>query len=855
VPAPVLDGKTVYKYTQVGEWHGCSSPGAGGHQATIGILTHELSHDIGLPDLYDTDGSSEGVGNWSVMGAGSWGRLSYYGDCPVHPDAWSKIQQGWVTPTLVAGTRAGEVMAPVARAAAIYQLLPGTVTSGEYFLVENRQKVGFDRGLPAEGLIIWHVDASQAENTDECYPGGPPCSAYHYKIAVVQADGEYYLERGINRGDTGDPWPGSTSKFLFDASSTPNSNRYDGSASGVSIAGIGVSGGNVIATLSVETDTPPDSATGRDQRQADRVSSIPLGGPAGTTVVFLGTVNDPDPGQTVRFQVEVKPVAVPFAGAVSCQSGLVASGTPTSCTVSTLVVGTSYHWQARAVDSQGVASAWVPYGTNAETAADFTVATNTSPSSPFSLRQRQADGVTSIPLGGRTTSRTVVFQGVVRDPNAGQTVRLQIEVKPINTPFTGGWTCQSGLVSYGTTATCSVNGLTAGTSYRWRARTMDGLGGTSAWVSFHTNAETAADFVANTIPRVPGNRGQRQADTVSAIPLGGSAGTTVVFFGTVNEPDASQKVRLQVEVQPVGQPFTGTPTCQSYLQASGTTASCAASGLAAATGYHWQARAVDSLAGASAWVAFGSNPETQADFRTVHTISLSLPGTASGSLTDTDAAAPHRPESKGDLYGFLGVAGQKVTIALDSTAFDPYVLLVGPAGSVVAFDDDSGDGNSSLITGATLPSSGFYTIEAAGRNALSRGAYALSFRLAASVSLAGTWRLTGTGTLSSCGALDGTFSATMTPTLTQVGDVLDGTGEYTISSAPIEVGRIDLTSGTVGGTSFLGELTALNNFRETFTGTHSGSADSAGTTMTLKAVLNRDGSTCVTTLTVSGSRQ
>jgi immune inhibitor A len=39
---------------------------------TMGVYAHEYGHALGLPDLYDTDNSSEGVGKWSLMGAGSW---------------------------------------------------------------------------------------------------------------------------------------------------------------------------------------------------------------------------------------------------------------------------------------------------------------------------------------------------------------------------------------------------------------------------------------------------------------------------------------------------------------------------------------------------------------------------------------------------------------------------------------------------------------------------------------------------------------------------------------------------------------------------------------------------------------
>jgi hypothetical protein len=67
-------------------------------------------------------------------------------------------------------------------------------------------------------------------------------------------------------------------------------------------------------------------------------------------------------------------VGTAFTGAVSCESGLVASGTATTCSVTTLTAGTSYHWRLRAVDNLGTAGAWASYATNTEDATDFKTA-------------------------------------------------------------------------------------------------------------------------------------------------------------------------------------------------------------------------------------------------------------------------------------------------------------------------------------------------------------------------------------------------------------------------------------------------------------------------------------------------
>ena len=263
VSGPTLDSVKLASYSdgggymQFGEWHdtntgGC--PGSSqGNMATIGIMAHELGHDINWPDLYDTDGTSAGVGYWSVMASGSWGRASGEpsGTTPTHPDPFSKWYQGWVTPVDVATSMTSVAIPNSAQNASIYRLLEnlngvdwefGSASgTGEYFLVENRQQVGFDAGLfridaNAKGCIIWHIDetrvSSNKNNDDET----------RKHVDVEEADGVQDMDANTNRGDTGDPWPGATSNTTFSDSSTPNSKLYDSSASGVTVTNISVAG-------------------------------------------------------------------------------------------------------------------------------------------------------------------------------------------------------------------------------------------------------------------------------------------------------------------------------------------------------------------------------------------------------------------------------------------------------------------------------------------------------------------------------------------------------------------------------------------------------------------------------------
>lgn len=229
-----------------------------GTQETMGVFAHEYGHSFGLPDLYDTDYSSNGIGDWSLMASGSWNYVSEPGDRPAHMDAWCKYFLDWVTPTKVNGTLTNEPITQAATTSDVYQLLSGNPLSGEYFLVENRQKASFDAGLPGDGLLIWHVDGnliskkinSNTVNNKECYPS-KKCSKKHYGVALVQADDDWDLELDNNLGDAGDPYPGNTNNTSFNKETAPNSKLYNGKKSGVSITNISTSDATMTATLSV----------------------------------------------------------------------------------------------------------------------------------------------------------------------------------------------------------------------------------------------------------------------------------------------------------------------------------------------------------------------------------------------------------------------------------------------------------------------------------------------------------------------------------------------------------------------------------------------------------------------------
>jgi immune inhibitor A len=228
----------------------------GGDISTMGVFAHEYGHSLGLPDLYDTDHSSAGIGAWGLMAAGSWNQVNRAGDSPSHLSAWSKYFLGWLKPRPVHGSLAKVNIPPVEQRAVAYRFGEGSPSKGgEYYLIENRQQLGFDAGLPGKGLAVWHIDESKAtsdnsDNSQECI-GTTNCSGRNYRVALVQADGEWDLERtSAAGGDQGDLFPGTSGNTSISGNSTPDSDWYNGSDSSMALSNIMLSGTNVLTNLS-----------------------------------------------------------------------------------------------------------------------------------------------------------------------------------------------------------------------------------------------------------------------------------------------------------------------------------------------------------------------------------------------------------------------------------------------------------------------------------------------------------------------------------------------------------------------------------------------------------------------------
>ena len=165
----------------------------------IGTMTHEFSHVLGLPDLYDTDNFDDEQcvtpGMWSVMAYGADGN---FGRTPVNLSLYERYSLGFATPQVI--TEPGDYsMGAISSTNEGFRI--NTPVKREFFLLENRQKVKWDEVLPGHGMLIFRVDSTNSWAwTNNCVNDNPK----HPYYELVRAKGV----QNTNASSARDPFPG-----------------------------------------------------------------------------------------------------------------------------------------------------------------------------------------------------------------------------------------------------------------------------------------------------------------------------------------------------------------------------------------------------------------------------------------------------------------------------------------------------------------------------------------------------------------------------------------------------------------------------------------------------------------------
>lgn len=219
------DGVYLGRYSCSGEIYGWEDYGYTDPDG-MGTIVHEFTHALGLMDLYDTDYSQNGQSNdpadWDVMAGGCYMNNSR---TPVGFSIWERYRLGFAEPQLISEMKPGYRLEPLNTSNTGYWL--ATANENEFFMLENRQKTGWDAYLPGHGLLITRVEYDQ--------------NIWWNNTINANADHMYYelLRAGNGVGpNSNDPFPGTDHVTEINNLTTPNLLTWAGQANDMGLTNI-----------------------------------------------------------------------------------------------------------------------------------------------------------------------------------------------------------------------------------------------------------------------------------------------------------------------------------------------------------------------------------------------------------------------------------------------------------------------------------------------------------------------------------------------------------------------------------------------------------------------------------------
>jgi M6 family metalloprotease-like protein len=229
-------------------------------QAPIGVCAHEHGHALGMVDLYDFSYETSGVGFFDTMAYG-WSDTA-----PFHFGAYSKEFFGWVDPVVLKPGKYKVKLKAIETYPHMLKLYPKNGTTSEYFLIVNRQAVGFNSGMSnynlCPGVYIWHVDETVLNSywdTNRINSQASAGGGSHPGVALVEADGNDGLTSApLGYGECSDAWK---KKKLWNRKRAANSRLWDGSNSGLVMKVLSIRKGTATLRVTVPKGAAKPAAT------------------------------------------------------------------------------------------------------------------------------------------------------------------------------------------------------------------------------------------------------------------------------------------------------------------------------------------------------------------------------------------------------------------------------------------------------------------------------------------------------------------------------------------------------------------------------------------------------------------
>lgn len=221
-----LRGKDVRWYTMSGELSpvkikDSTIPVVNG----LGVICHEFSHSLGLPDMYPTAKSAyldnQEMEYWDLMDGGEY---THAGFCPTAYTAFEKEQMGWQVKIKKLDSDESVTMKTSTEQGGTAYKIVNPDNQNEYLMLECIQRKGWNQYLFGNGLLVYHVCLP----SETLYSGTRLNNAPGYPgMAVVPADGaclSSYIKANENdyiNSHKGDLF-GQNVTELSDVNSQPN---------------------------------------------------------------------------------------------------------------------------------------------------------------------------------------------------------------------------------------------------------------------------------------------------------------------------------------------------------------------------------------------------------------------------------------------------------------------------------------------------------------------------------------------------------------------------------------------------------------------------------------------------------
>lgn len=213
-----LDGVDINTYACSNELYGTSGNKLDG----IGTACHEFSHCLGIPDMYDTTGRSFGMSDWDLM---DYGCYHNDGFTPCGYTSYERWVSGWLDP-IVLDQGCDITDMPSLDSAPVAYIIYNQRNNNEYYLLENRQQVGWHTYDYGHGLLILHVDYNREAWENNTVNN----TSSHQRMTIIPADNK--LSDTYESDLAGDTWPGTVGKTSLTNTTTPAATLYNANSDG-----------------------------------------------------------------------------------------------------------------------------------------------------------------------------------------------------------------------------------------------------------------------------------------------------------------------------------------------------------------------------------------------------------------------------------------------------------------------------------------------------------------------------------------------------------------------------------------------------------------------------------------------